>query len=858
MARRFLAFSVLLFTSLALACGGGGGGSTAAGGSGGGGEPVRTATVRVRVPVPVPRTDSPAARALVSTVSGVLYSEGLATTYGTQVPLDPASPVQTVQIDNVPLGRYLLQVQSLNDLGQPVGQFTGPLPVTSATQEVQVTLAQDPAFGAFPPEGPDQALPPFRRARSHPANHAPAFVATADFDGDGRPDAVTSGSTPNGGGSLGFFQGLAGGGFAEPRNLALPGQGGPVAAADFDGDGRPDVACVSSATQVLILLNQGGFAFAPPRALDLGETLISLAAGAVDGGAQTDLVAVGRRDGPVTEVVALLGQGDGTFQSPVRSAFPSHPFFDAGAPALADFNGDGRLDVASCGSYSGLVHLMLSLGNGSFRLSQSAAALTYGASGVAAGDFDGDHLQDLAVGSRTGNNPFPLVVLLGRGDGTVQAPTALSLPENPTPLLARDFDRDGRDDLVVGTTGRGLYLFRGAAGGLSSTSQAYRLGNLSSAVSADLDLDGAPDVLAADGPGCAMMAVTTALAGSFQLPRLLQVRGADQVGDLALGDLDGDGFDDLAALANPGGTPLAFTMRSLGNGTFLAGQSYGSAGSPHSTRLLDVNLDGKLDYASDMVLLGAGDGTLVLPPKAGVSSWWGALRSGDLDGDGRPDLVGTSGLALVTGLGRADGSFQPTGRADLARFVVDAAVGDFDGDGRLDAAGLENSDNLALGAVRWARGRGDGTLEAPQLAAAAGAEAFAALEAGDFDGDGRADLAASLAVPDPVPLDRRDRVRLYRSLGGSFEAGQEVPVGRDPSRIRCLDVNGDGRLDLVVVNRTGLSASILRGRGDGTMEAAETVPFGCPVNAVAAGDVNGDGKLDLVGLGQALSVLLGR
>ena len=109
-----------------------------------------------------------------------------------------------------------------------------------------------------------------------------------------------------------------------------------------------------------------------------------------------------------------------------------------------------------------------------------------------------------------------------------------------------------------------------------------------------------------------------------------------------------------------------------------------------------------------------------------------------------------------------------------------------------------------------------------------------------------------------MPLDRRDRVRLYRSLGGSFEAGQEVPVGRDPSRIRCLDVNGDGRLDLVVVNRTGLSASILRGRGDGTMEAAETVPFGCPVNAVAAGDVNGDGKLDLVGLGQALSVLLGR
>lgn len=847
MARRVLLGLCLPLLLASLACGGGGGGGSASAGvaGGGGSAPVQTGSVLVRVPV----AEGAQARGTATGVGALLYSEGLTSAYGVNLqPLEAGSANQTVRIENVPFGTYRLVAQSVNALGQPVGEFSGPVQVRAATQEVQVTLAPDPTFGGNSLEGADQPGPPFRTARIHPVAPGAGPLTSADFDGDGRPDVVMAGTTSSLNGCLNFLKGLPGGAFAEPAILALDPYPTALASADFDADGRVDLACAAGHTQIAFLRGRGDGTFDAPVFRDLGQELVGVAAGRIDDDDRPDLLLLGRRSGPVTELVALRGQGDGTFMDPVRTALPAHDSFDAGRLAVGDLNGDGRLDAASAGSYSGLLHLLVATGDGGFRLAQSARALAYGSRGCTLGDFDGDGRLDAAVGSDTGNNEFPLVVLYGRGDGTVEAPKSFSLPSNPLPLLARDFDRDGREDLLVSTEDRGIYLLPGAPGRTLGTPRPYRLGGpFAYAAAADVDGDLAPDALLADR-GEALTTLRTGLSGGFELPRLFRIRDADQVGDVAVGDLDGDGRDDVAGMT-VSAWPI-FTMRSRGDGTFLAAELY--SGNAHSARLLDLDRDGNLDFTSESVLLGAGDGTLRTPALVGASSWWGSLRSGDFDGDGRVDLLGFNSATMALSLGLGDGTFRNGGRADLPGAGRDITAGDFDGDGALDAAAVTD------GGVYRAAGAGDGSLAAPQqVIPAPPGGALTAMEAADFDRDGRSDLAVTLNPPDTAPLGARTRVLTWRSLGTSFQALQELPVSDSSNRLRAADVDGDGDQDLLVVNRYGKSLSLLRSRGDGTFDV-EHVPVGCFIVSVATGDVNGDGKLDLVSLGDALSVVLGR
>lgn len=515
-----------------------------------------------------------------------------------------------------------------------------------------------------------------------------------------------------------------------------------------------------------------------------GEGPTSIAVGDLNRDGKVDLVVAndcGKCVDPTKEnatIGVLLGNGDGTFQA-VR-AF-SLPGLSATAIALRDFNGDGNLDVlvsvvcvdTNCSS-SG-VNLALGNGDGKFEPAASYSSSGSEASSVAVADLKGDgHLDVLVANSCAIGNPCysqpvngTFAVLVGNGDGTFNA--ARSYGSGGT--FARwtavaDVNGDGKLDLIVAnqcaTNVDCDLLLHGAAGVLLGNGD----GTFQAAVSydtggiwaqwvgvADLNGDGKPDLLvrntSAENPSTDLAMLTGNGDGTFQ-PALAFASGVPNATFAALGDLNHDGKADLVITGclrtgcNNGGR--AGVLLGNGDGTFQPVAFYDSGGSGVATSvaIADLNGDGNPDLVLTNgcnnlgqcevgVLLGNGDGTfqpVVRHSTEGLNTF--SVAVGDVNGDGRPDLVvaGSGGIGVL--LGRADGLFQkmittaaPVGSSGAL------ALGDFDSDGFLDAA--IDAANLLL------FGNGDGTFRSSLLGAGVPGDYGTAV--GDFDGNGKPDLA---------------------------------------------------------------------------------------------------------------------
>ena len=333
-----------------------------------------------------------------------------------------------------------------------------------------------------------------------------------------------------------------------------------VAAADLNGDGKPDLIVANSSDDTVgVLLGNGDGTFQNQETYSVGSNPTSVAVADVNGDGKPDLIVANSSDGTVG---VLLGNGDGTFQAQQTYATGenSSPRF----VAVADLNGDGKQDIVVADYSSNEVGILLGNGNGTFQAQQTFTVGT-GPQALALGDINGDGKLDLV----TGNNGRSVSVLLGNGDGTFQAAhSTFTGGFRPCSVALADLNGDGKLDMTFASLGSKVFVMLGNGDGTFQTWTTYPVGSSSYSVSvADINFDGKLDLVVANLNSNNVSLLLGNGNGTFQ-PQQTFAAGAGPY-SLALTDVNGDGTPNLVVANNSDNTVSVIL-----NGYSFPGQVY--------------------------------------------------------------------------------------------------------------------------------------------------------------------------------------------------------------------------------------------------------------------------------------------
>lgn len=591
----------------------------------------------------------------------------------------------------------------------------------------------------------------FQKQVTYAVGVNPTGVVSGDFNNDGKLDlAVANQNCPelpcSAAGTVSILLGNGNGTFQK----ALPGVNADdapnaIVAADFNKDGNLDVAVVNTQSDnVTVLLGTGTGTFSAGTNYSVGTSPEALVTGDYNNDGIPDLAVENKK---TSDVSVFLGNGNGTFNAQPSVPTGTFPVYIVSG----DFNGDGKLDMATANSFvagSG-VSLMLGNGNGTFQAHKDFALMQPGTA-LTAADFNEDGKLDLAVTSMGSQS---VGVLLGNGNGTFQAHVDYLIGAGPAAILSGDINNDGAADLeVVSSTNNTVTVLPGTGTGAfqlngSVSVSAKTEPNPSSVVVGDFQGTGkAADIAIADFATGTVTILLSNGNGSYTVQPAITV-GKSLVA-IAAKDVNADTKVDLVVADDEGKglTSGVWVLLGNGDGTFKTPVSYALNSAPTCVLIDDYNDDGKQDLAvcdkGISILFGNGDGTFGTATNysTGGNTFPVAATDGMfVSGAGLDIAVAASGTnSVVVMLNRGNGTF-----ADAVSFPVNAgpngiASSDFNHDGFIDLVVTSTGTNHAA-TVSFLSGNGNGSFNTPvEYPAPQGA---LSLLAQDLNGDSKADLA---------------------------------------------------------------------------------------------------------------------
>jgi len=525
---------------------------------------------------------------------------------------------------------------------------------------------------------------------------------------------------------------------------------------------------------------------------------------------------------------------------------PNYQTYSFAPLAVGYFNNDGNLDIVATDG----VHL--GTGDGTFGPSSTPGGLvdpSQNPSAIAVGNFNGDHNLDVAVALAGSDS---VSILLGKGDGTFQPAATIGLPAGSAPaaIVAGNFTGSGYTDLAVADTGtNNVTILQNDGNGNFQILETIPVGTGPVALAAgNFENTGRSDLAVADINSSNVTILSNQGQGVFQaLPPIALPAASAPTGIVS--DNFGNGQVDLAV--TDAGRGVVDVLLGQGNGSFRVASSISVGANPSAIVAADFG-NGQIDLATTdanandvSVLVGNGNGTFQPAIHTGAGTTPLALVTGDFNGDGRTDLAtgnaGSNDISVL--LSKGDGTFQGTAANHTGNVAVAVATGDFTDNGNLGVAVLDFGSN----SVTILPGNGDGTFQQPLTFSLPAGANPSAIAAGDFNNDGRTDLA--IAEPGLAIDGAFGAVQIFLGNGdGTFDALAPIPVAA-PSAIVAGDFTGNGRIDLAVTDSYPSAVTILMGNSDGTFTNTASVPLGVPYNpsypvAIVSGDF-GNGHVDL-------------
>lgn len=586
--------------------------------------------------------------------------------------------------------------------------------------------------------------------------------------------------------------------FDPDRLIPVGGMPRTVIAADFNSDGFPDFV-VGHSGGISIIYATSPSTYAPSRELPAGSRVESLFQADFNNDKLPDLAAV-LYDGKT--MLVFLNTGGGNFAAPIRIALPE----EGNLVVAADINGDGR--------------------------------------------------PDLILTSRQGSGRNILMTALNNGNGTFGAVITSPLPEIPAYLTVTDTNGDNKLDAIV-RLGNGLVSMHSGNGAGTFTRTSVHSGGYALTTASDiLELDAANRFMVYPGrAGSFLVADRIQPNGTLRSTPAAGFPGFAQTARAA--DINGDSLTDIIAAGDGGFGRTGGLWVSL-----RSGQGYAPATAIGTTKasaieVIDVNGDNRPDIvalnsagATCSVLINTGNGTFAPPVIVWDQSSAGTATTasynlvvGDLNNDGRPEIIIRGDNTIFTLFNSGNGTFRPATSIAVPKGVLNLVLGDINRDGLNDLL-------VMTGNLRDIRTNGtkpvivqylsqpDGTFRAPTDVLTVSTAAVSIILAfTDVNNDKIPDIIYG-STPDLDP----DSVRIQ--LGQPSGGYRESTVFLGINNLLFRDVDGDGTLDAVNATASG-DIAFYRGRGDGTFGSLSLIPGG---GKIFEADLNNDNKADLIAL----------